>query len=346
MTPGLQAAPAGPRHTRGIWLLTLALAGVFLFLAFRGAQWSRILELLSSARPGWIALAIAEAGLLYAVRAARWNVVLGSRRRIRWIRVFWATVVGYLGNNYLPAKAGEVMRSVLLGRSEGLSQAFVFATVLTERAMDTCTVLLIAAVVSFIAPIGAMHGAGPAAAAALAVLCIFVLPRMPRWLHGLAARVPVPEKWRDRLRLLIEHFLEGLNSLREGRRMTAFCELTAVIWMLDAGILLTVGWAMSIPITPALSLLLVTVLAAAAALPSTPGYIGVQQFAAVTVLEPFGISRNESLAFILMSQAVRYTVVTVLGLVGLWRLRSPAGGPATSCAPTPSGPMLPRQRET
>ena len=50
------------------------------------------------------------------------------------------------------------------------------------------------------------------------------------------------------------------------------------------------------------------------ALPSTPGYVGIYQFVAVTVLVPFGIPRDGALAFILVGQAVGYVVVLFLGL--------------------------------
>ena len=57
------------------------------------------------------------------------------------------------------------------------------------------------------------------------------------------------------------------------------------------------------------------------ALPSTPGYVGVYQFVAVTVLAPFGIGRDSALAYILVLQAVGYVVVLVLGLPGVYVLQ-------------------------
>ena len=60
-------------------------------------------------------------------------------------------------------------------------------------------------------------------------------------------------------------------------------------------------------------------------MPSTPRYIGVYQFAAVTVLMPFGISRDEAVAYILVAQAVAYAVVLVFGLPGLYQFRGSGG---------------------
>ena len=68
------------------------------------------------------------------------------------------------------------------------------------------------------------------------------------------------------------------------------------------------------------SLLLLASLGLASAAPSTPGYVGIYQFVAVTVLAPFGFSRDAALAYIIAAQAVIYAVVIVWGALGLWAL--------------------------
>ena len=70
-----------------------------------------------------------------------------------------------------------------------------------------------------------------------------------------------------------------------------------------------------------MALLLLTGLGLGSALPSTPGYVGVYQFVAVTVLTPFGISRDAALAYILVVQVLGYVVVTLFGLPGLYLLQ-------------------------
>jgi glycosyltransferase 2 family protein len=80
---------------------------------------------------------------------------------------------------------------------------------------------------------------------------------------------------------------------------------------------------------------LIAALGLSSAAPSTPGYVGIYQFVAVTVLAPFGFARDEALAFILATQAVNvYAVVIVWGTLGLWSLgvRSLRGAAATESA--------------
>jgi uncharacterized membrane protein YbhN (UPF0104 family) len=77
------------------------------------------------------------------------------------------------------------------------------------------------------------------------------------------------------------------------------------------------GLTFSLPV----AFLLLAALGLGSALPSTPGYVGIYQFVAVSVLTPFGHSRNDAIAYILLFQAVSYAVIGLLGVVALSRLR-------------------------
>jgi hypothetical protein len=74
-------------------------------------------------------------------------------------------------------------------------------------------------------------------------------------------------------------------------------------------------------VSPVQVFILLAALGIASALPSTPGFVGIYQFVAVTVLVPFGLSEAQAIAFILGYQGVSYIVVTLWGLIGLWKLR-------------------------
>ena len=67
--------------------------------------------------------------------------------------------------------------------------------------------------------------------------------------------------------------------------------------------------------------LLIASLGLGSALPSTPGYVGIYQFVAVTVLGPFGFSRTDAIAFILVVQALTYVVIGFWGSMGIVRYR-------------------------
>jgi uncharacterized membrane protein YbhN (UPF0104 family) len=57
------------------------------------------------------------------------------------------------------------------------------------------------------------------------------------------------------------------------------------------------------------------------ALPSTPGYVGIYQFVGMSVLGPFGFSRDAALAYILILQALGYVVILAFGLPGIYKFK-------------------------
>jgi uncharacterized membrane protein YbhN (UPF0104 family) len=106
-----------------------------------------------------------------------------------------------------------------------------------------------------------------------------------------------------------------------------FTLLTAVIWLVDA-FANTVGVRIiSQSLTISQALILLSALGLSSAIPSTPGYIGVYQFVAIAVLTPFGFSRANALAYILISQTLNYLLVSFWGLIGLWRINKSRPSP-------------------
>jgi len=233
-------------------------------------------------------------------------------------------MVGYLGNNFLPARAGEVLRSVLLSRRVGISVSYVFATALTERIGDLVAVAMMSllAIVTLAATpswlrLGATAIAIPGT---VSLIALVALPRLTVPITGLVARLPLSERPALWLNTSLDRFLLGLTALQHVNQALSFLGLTGVIWIVDAMTALVIGHAFEITLTLPIALLLLAALGIASAIPSTPGSIGVLQFVAVTTLGPFGLSPSEAIVYIIGFQAVNIVVVVVWGLVGLWQL--------------------------
>ncbi len=119
----------------------------------------------------------------------------------------------------------------------------------------------------------------------------------------------------------MEDGLRGIRAFHDLRRLAGFCGLTVLIWSLDAWGTVIAGAALGLAIALPVAFLLIAGLGLASALPSTPGYVGIYQFVAVTVLTPFGFSRTDAIAFILVAQALMYVVIGFWGSLRLWRYR-------------------------
>jgi uncharacterized protein (TIRG00374 family) len=311
---------------RSSWLLAIGLGVGLLVLAVRGTDLADIVSTARAGRIDALLLAFAILSASYTLRAYRWGIVIATRPPLAPVVLFWGTMVGYLGNNFLPARAGEVLRSVMLGRKTGLSKSFVLGTALAERVADAVALVVISLVAIGrldVLPDWLRRGAQVVAAASvIAVVAMLVAPRMLGLASGALGHVPVSEQVRLRALGLIHRFVDGLASFRRPERAARFGALTIVIWLVDAVVAMITAQAFGLTLSLPLALTLLGALGLASAIPSTPGYVGVYQFVAVSLLVPFGYTSAEALVFILALQAVTYATVIVWGLLGLWRLSS------------------------
>ena len=239
--------------------------------------------------------------------------------------VFWANMAGYLGNSFLPARAGELVRSFIISSQSSLSRTYVLTTALSERTMDAIALVLWSSVVLLgVNPKPRwLDGVGRTMAvmAGAGLLAIVVLPHTGNLCQAIIRRLPLPAALKVKLLGLAEQVLLGLRAFHNVKRMAGFGLLTVVIWVSDAASVIVGAAGVGLHLSFAMAALLLTGLGLSSALPSTPGYVGIYQFVAVSVLTPFGVSRDLALANILIWQAMAYVVVLIFGLPGLYRFR-------------------------
>lgn len=259
------------------------------------------------------------------LRAWRWRILLTAEAPVPFAATFWATAAGVFANNFLPARAGELVRTYMIG-SHGLAMPFVLATALAERIVDAVVLIVICAVVLLVlpSPPGWLADAATpfAMIGIIGAAAIAVLPFLGATGRAVIARLPLADAFKPKLADALEHALRGMRTFHDGPRVAAFITLALLIWCVDAAGTVVGGAALGLSISPAAAMLLIAGLSLASALPATPGYVGIYQFVAVSVLAPFGIARADAIAYILVAQACMYVVIALWGGIGLARYRS------------------------
>src|SRR5438105_9490736 len=101
------------------------------------------MDALRASHPWWLAPALVLVLLTVVARAERWRVLFAPERRPRHGPVLYATLIGYLFNSILPARAGEAARVVALNQRARTSRAEAVATVVVERAYDVLLLLVL-----------------------------------------------------------------------------------------------------------------------------------------------------------------------------------------------------------
>ena len=323
LTPGNDAQK---KTNRPSWLIlfSIVLAAILLYFTLRGLDWSAFWVTIKTGHYEFLLLTIPISSATYFIRALRWSVLVRSGEKVPVSSVFWANMVGYMGNAYLPARAGELLRSAFLGEKSGLGTSFILATALTERLLDVVALVFIGSVSLLLQKDMSLWLANSvrvmAMAGFLGLAFIVVAPFQEKLILRILNWLPLPDKISKIITDQVSRFLVGMRSLQNWRRLVIFILLTALIWLADATTNMVAVRIILQTLNIGQALILLAALGLSSAIPSTPGYVGVYQFVAVTVLVPFGFSRADALAYILISQILNYLVVSFWGLLGLWQI--------------------------
>jgi uncharacterized protein (TIRG00374 family) len=306
-------------------LVGFALSAVALFLAFRNVEFSDVGEALRSAAYGWIVPAVALIVASLVIRAIRWRLLFYPTTDLRLVNVFGSLNAGYLVNTVLPARLGEVVRAVMISRLENVRTAHALSTVVVERVLDLLTtILILGLLIPFVSlPDGSVTPLIVATGLAVAALAVMIIAGANASLTHRLARVftgRLPERWSERLHHLLDSVLDGFKVLSNAGVGLRLIVLSVLIWLLVAAAMecMLLTFHLDLPLTAPLFVLALIQLSFI--IPSTPGHVGVFQFAAVEALRiGYDADPNAALSFALVTNVVSFAPPALLGLWFIWR---------------------------
>ncbi len=232
--------------------------------------------------------------------------------------------IGYMANDVLPLRLGEVARCFVLRRREGVPQTAALGTVLVERVMDGLTMLAFMGATLPLLPFSAalyrlMGGAGALFLVVTLALVAFTLrPALALRTLDVVSR-PVPAGLAQRLRGFAESFLSGMGALGGTGPALRVFGLSCAAWLLEAGMYFTLMFAFPLAPSAPLAVLTTAVANLGTLVPSSPGYVGVFDFIGRSVLAQFGVPDEAALAYVLVVHAALVLPITLLGFVYIWR---------------------------
>lgn len=303
------------------WLGVLVSA-LFVWLTARGLEWGSFYAALRGARYEWLLPAIiVYFGAVWA-RTWRWHYMLRHMKRVSVARLFPVVVIGYMGNNVYPARAGEVIRSYVLKKKEGVSVSASLATVALERLFDG---LVMCAFVFFalpFAPLPPVYRNIVVGFSLLffAVLIVFLLVAAnPDRTDLVAARLInalLPRRLRPQATSLASKFLVGLHALRSPRELFMILLTSVAIWLTETGKYWVIAHAFpALQVNFMVLMLMTAVVNLATTLPSAPGYVGTFDKPGIEILKAFGQPANIAAAYTIVLHVALWLPITLLGFV-------------------------------
>lgn len=304
----------------------IGISALFLWLALKGLQFKDLWGALQGANYWWLLPGIAIYFVGVWVRAWRWHYLLRPIKAVPTKTMFPIVAIGYMGNNIYPARAGEVLRAVVLKRKEGIPISSSLATVIVERVFDGVVMLAfvflnlpeLAKLTSdsgFVGNIQSLAFWG--ALAFFGVLFVFLLAAMfPKYAEIVTrwgVRTFIPQRWREKILDIALKFLGGLEALRSPREALMVFLTSVVIWLFETMKYWFVMQAFDFEVSFFALMLMNGIVNLATTIPSAPGYVGTFDAPGIAVLTAYGVTRSLAAGYTLVLHIALWVPITLLG---------------------------------
>jgi hypothetical protein len=305
--------------------LGVVISAVFLYLALRGLELDKAWLAMRTANYWWIIPGVLVYFFGVWARTWRWHYMLRPIKAVSLVRLFPVVVIGYMGNNVYPARAGELIRAYVLRKKEAVSISASLATIIVERIFDGVIMLLFVFVSLPLTPMPAELRQVVVLFSLLffgALAVFFVIAASPARSQAVynwfIARL-VPPRFQDLARGLLDRFMDGLHCLRSGRDILMIFVTSLVIWLAETVKYWFVMHSFDFSVPFYVLMLMNGVVNLATTIPSAPGYVGTFDAPGIEVLEQFGVDRAIATSYTLVLHAALWLPITLLGFYYMGR---------------------------
>ncbi|HSA34122.1 MAG TPA: lysylphosphatidylglycerol synthase transmembrane domain-containing protein [bacterium] len=303
-------------------LLGLVVTVILFWLLFRQVDVLLFLRYLAESRWSYVLAGVVLYLFSFIVRGLRWRVLLGHLKKVPLPEAIRLVMAGYAVNNVLPGRIGEFTRAYLAGNRNGISRTAAFASIFVERVFDGLTVFLILAALLFTYPFpGWVRVLAETAGILFVSLFLFVLfssfSDLPvRFIRAMSERVP---RWLALPLGLLEKFMRGTRAIESLGQLAMVLLLSFAVWSVELGVYVLIVKAFGVQMPVIAYLLMLVTVNMGMLIPSTPGGLGVFQFAVVKSLEIFAVMTTLGMAVALVLHMAQIVPVTIIGIIWLWR---------------------------
>jgi len=303
---------------------SLLISVVLIALFLRATHPRELADAFEEANYWWL---IPGTGVLFVAiiaRCIRWSILMRPVAPMSPARLFPYAVIGYMANNLLPARAGELVRAYILGDREGVSKMGTFGTIAVERLFDGVTLVLMLLIAGSI--VGFEDSRLQVIAAASTVLFIIALAsfyiltldeaRAKRVIHFFL-RV-LPERFEHQAETMADSLVGSLRSVHDWRSLALVSLFSGIAWTVEAGAYAVIGQGFNMDVGFGHYALLLAAANLAIIIPTFFGGTGPFEWAAKLVLVGGDVAENVAGAYSIIAHAVILIPTTVLGLILLW----------------------------
>lgn len=276
---------------------------------------------------------VVTATLVFPLRTIRWQYIMQRDGvKLPFVPLWHATAIGFMANNLLPARAGEVARVYTATRLTAVPFMTVAATLVVERMMDGLTLVTMLALAVFLTGFGMSTTVGPftfgqilGGAALLFVVSLGVAVWAVHWpdptlrIVRKTLKAVLPAGWAEKGISAMEGVFDGLGVLREWKRLGLVTAWSFVIWGANGISFLLCMVAFDLPVPWTAAFVLQSLIAFGVSVPSAPGFFGIFEAVTKATLILYGIAPGLAVSYAVGYHILTFIPITVLGLWSLSR---------------------------
>jgi uncharacterized protein (TIRG00374 family) len=346
-------------RSRRVWI-GLAVSLIFIVLFLYGTNFQEIGDAFADANYLLAFLSLPVYFLAAWFRTLRWKFLLRPLTNVSTVRLYPVVIIGFMANNLIPARVGEVVRAYILRERERVGMGASLGTIVVDRLFDGLTLIpLLAAAAAFAGrdvsfPIVGGLDVGfqglavlMAALFGIAFVLLLILAVSPAWrdrADRLSRRL-TPSRLRPAVEGLLHSFFDGLRALRSPVDMALAGGASVISWLLEATMYYMVGQAFNLDVGFHVYLLVTAAANLAIAVLASQGGVGPFEFVTKKTVIAFGVGAGPATAYAVALHALLLLPVIALGLFFLWYINLSLGDmlrrPAAASEMASTGPVEP-----
>ena len=298
-------------------IVGISVSALLLYLAARNVKFAEVLPLLGQVNFIYLTVAGACAVLAVWLRAWRWRYLIPDSELIRTNNLFVATMIGFMGNNLLPLRIGDLARAYIAAKKENAAGSAMLATVVIERLLDVFAILAILSVIFFNMPLPRWIANGfliMLSVGAVAWIVLLSLRHQAPAIGGWISRF-MPPRYGQRAAAFFESFFAGLATMRSRKNLSIATLLSIPIWTVYAIGTYAALEACAIDLPFSASWVVLAFIGIGVSLPSAPGFVGTFQFFTVAALALYSVDQQTAFGYSLVHHLSQYIPITLFGWI-------------------------------
>ena len=297
-------------------VLGLLISGACLYFSFSKIDVSELRGALEKTKVSWLGLSLLLAVAHNFIGAYKWQLLLQHSGKVSFWEAFWNLRLSYFFNATLPAKMGEFFRIYHIQKKTDLSTAHALGTMGADRFLDFLSLVSLITIGSLV--LGLRNSYSylyvSIGLTSLAFLVFVVLHWLPR---------RVPSLFWNSIVQFIQSLKHGLSSLYKPQIFWKTLTLAYCGWLLQAGMLVSLSYAVGEPLSIFKSFFVIGALNLAILLPAAPANIGNFELAVISTLSLLFFWDKESAAAVaILYHLIQLVPTWTWGVVALQRRRS------------------------